>query len=256
MKKVIIIIICLFAGFIAGCADEKDTNLMSNHSNMICFEEQSDEDSPKETDSAEQNSIESLDGELFSHRLERLLEKNQYENFNFQKEEKAICIYEGVIKFDLENVKFAVYKETAKKDIVFVNMLFIQKDSGEISAWEGEDLIQIGRWNENDFQSLDAPEDEMNSGLLYEDIAEDELLDKVMKVLKQDSTGGLKLIYDGICDFLDKKYYVISSFDDLEDHLIRTRTYYVDMENGNIYQTGENSEFLRTELFYTGSVNE
>lgn len=256
MKKVIIIIICLFAGFIAGCADEKDTNLMPNHSNMICFEEQSDEDSQKETDSAEQNSIESLDGELLSQRLERLLENNQYVNFNFQKEENAICIYEGIIKFDLENDKFAVYKETAEKDIVFVNMLFIQKDSGEISTWEGEDLVQIGRWENSEFQLSDVSEGEMSSGLLYEDIAEDELLAKVMEVLKLDSAEDLKLIYDGTCSFLNKKYYVISSFDDFEDHIIRTQTYYVDTENGNIYQTGENSEFLRTELFYTGSVNE
>lgn len=210
--------------------------------------------SEKETESAEQSSIKSADDELFVQKLELLLENNRYENFNFQEEEKAICIYEGIIKFDLENVKFAVYKETAEKDIIFVNMLFIQRDSGRISTWKGEDLVQIGIWENSDFQFSDVPEGEIKSGLLYEDIAVEELLDKVMEVLKQDDGDSLKLIYDGSCDFLNKKYYMISSFNDFEDHLIRIQTYYVDVENGNIYQTGENSEFLRTELFYAGSI--
>jgi len=220
VKKAIIIIICLFASIMAGRTDRE----------------------------------ESVDPELFSRNLELMIENNRYENFLFQKEEKAICIYEGTIDLDKEYDKFAIYKETAPKDIVFVNMLFVHEDSGSIYTWEGEDLVLVGVWENNDFRPQDALETEKNGGLLYENITADELLCKVMEVLEEDGNGDFKLMYDGIRDFLNKKYYVISAFDDLEDHIIRTQTYYVDMEQGNVYRADENDESLRTELYYEGKL--
>lgn len=86
-----------------------------------------------------------------------------------------------------------------------------------------------------------------------ENINKDELLDNVVEVLVQNGFDDLRLLYDGTCDFIHRKYYVVSSANDLKDHIIREQTLYIDMENGYIYQADENNDYLRTELYYVSS---
>lgn len=186
--------------------------------------------------------------------LEMSIENNKFEDFLFQSEEKAICIYEGTINFDAMNDKFALYKETIGKDIIFINMLFIEKETGNIYTWKGEDLEKIGVWEEAEFEQEDVLETENDSGLLYENISADELLDNVMKILEQNGCSQLNLIYDGTVEFINRKYYMVNSFDNSEEHILRDQGYYIDMNRGYIYCVEENAEYLRTELYYIGKL--
>mgnify|MGYP000831067124 FL=1 len=74
-------------------------------------------------DSGVNLSRESID--VFSKKIEVLIQNYQLEYFPLQNGEKAICIYEGAYDSDLTGDKFAIYKETLEKNIIFVNMLFL-----------------------------------------------------------------------------------------------------------------------------------
>ncbi len=196
------------------------------------------------------NMAENKDIDILVKQLEILIQRNEFESFLFQSEEKAICIYEGTIEFDTMNDKFALYKETVEKDIVFVNMIFIEKETGNIYTWREEELIQIGALERVKLELTNSSESEIDNNSLYENITEDELLDKVMEALEQIGCNKLNLIYDGRIEFVNRNYYMISSFDDFEDRILRDQGYYIDCKNGYIYRVGENTDFLRTELYY------
>lgn len=200
------------------------------------------------------NTAESEDIDLLSRRLEMLIESNKFEDFILQSGEEVICIYEGTIDFDSINDKFALYKETAEKDIIFVNMLFIEKGTRNIYTWKGDDLVQIGVLEKAESELTDISESGTDNDLLYESITVDELLDKVMEVLEQNGCNKLNLVYDGTIEFINRKYYMVSSFEDFEDHIIREQEYYIDMKNGDIYRVDEDSDYLRTELYYIGDI--
>ena len=184
-----------------------------------------------------------------SKSIEMLIENNQFTEFSFQSGEKAICVYEGQASFELPKEKFAIYKETKEKNIIFMNMLFIEKDTGNIYTWGEEDLICIGKFAE-EFEVINNTA----QNLRLENATEDEVLDGVAEVLKQNGYTEFRLMYDGTRNFANRNYYVASTFDDFEDHIIRTQKFFVDMENGNVYQSDENNDFLRTELYYLGSM--
>ena len=126
------------------------------------------------------NMAENKDIDILVKQLEILIQRNEFESFLFQSEEKAICIYEGTIEFDTMNDKFALYKETVEKDIVFVNMIFIEKETGNIYTWREEELIQIGALERVKLELTNSSESEIDNNSLYENITEDELLDKVI----------------------------------------------------------------------------
>ena len=81
-------------------------------------------------------------------------------------------------------------------------------------------------------------------------------MDNVMTVLLQNGSHGLKLIYDGTTDLINRNYFQLSSFEDFEDHIHRDHHYYFDMESGNLYEGAENNPFLRKELYYIGNIKE
>lgn len=218
----------------------------------ISFLEESADLALKNNDDSGVNlSSESID--VFSKKIEVLIQNNQLEYFPFQNGEKAICIYEGAYDSDLMGDKFAIYKETSEKNIIFVNMLFVETNTGNIYTWNEENLTLIDGIGKENIELIDIFEYENSQNLLLENINNDELLDNVVEVLVQNGFDDLKLLYDGTCDFINRKYYVVSSANDLKDHIIREQTFYIDMENGYIYQADENNDYLRTELYYVGS---
>lgn len=190
--------------------------------------------------------------EILTNNMEMLIERSQLEYFSYENGEKAICVYEGTYDSEVIGSKFAVYKETLMKDIVFVNMLVIEADTYNIYTWNEDCLTHIGVIEIEELELSEISEYEDDSELLFVNISEIELLDYVIDVLAQNGFNNLKLIYDGDSEFINRKYYVVSSFSDFEDHIIREETFYIDMENGNIYQTSENNDYLRTELHYIG----
>lgn len=192
--------------------------------------------------------------EKLSKNMEILIESNQLKYFSYQNGERAICVYEGTYDSELLGSKFAVYKETLMKDIVFVNMLIIETDTYNIYTWNEGCLTYIGVIGKEELELSEFAEYDDVPNLLFENINENELLDRVIEVLTENEFGDLKLMYDGDCKFINRKYYVVSSFDDFEDHIIREETFYIDMENGSIYQASENNDYLRTELWYLGSL--
>lgn len=194
-----------------------------------------------------------FNNDMISKKMETLLESNQLEGFLFQPGEKAICLYEGQYTSDLVSNKFAIYKETCEKNIIFVNMIFIENNTGAVYAWEGENLIQISKLEKEKLESIDISEYMNSQNLLLENINKDELMDNVMTVLEKNKYVNLKLLYDGTCDFVNRNYYVVSSFSDFEDHISRELIFYVDMEKGYVYIAVDNEDFLRTELHYIGS---
>jgi len=270
MKKTIIelIIVCFFAILIYAKINPNyhptEKNEFGNGNVVDSIEDEVIDKEQNYEENAESLSIneditegeiieeENADMDLTIRRLEMSIENNKFEDFIFQSEEKAICIYEGNINFDLLNDKFALYKETIEKDIIFISMLFIEKETGNIYTWKNEDLVKIGVWEEAEFEQADVLEPENDSGLLYENISADELLNNVMKVLEQNGCSQLNLIYDGTVEFINRKYYRVSSFDNFEEHILRDQVYYIDMARGYIYCVEENAEYLRTELYYIG----
>ncbi len=88
-----------------------------------------------------------------------------------------------------------------------------------------------------------------------EKVTEDNLLNELEKVLNKNGYINIKLIYDGTQNFINREYYVVSAYDDFEDHIIRTWEFYIDMENGNIYIVSDENEFMRNELYYVNNVS-
>lgn len=88
----------------------------------------------------------------------------------------------------------------------------------------------------------------------YRDIDIDEMLNFVFASLK-DKYEDLSIVYDGTTKFIDRYYYMISSFEDHEDHIIRDENYYFDMENGNLYRL-DGWLFSRGELHYIANYSE
>ncbi len=190
--------------------------------------------------------------EILTKNMAILIESNQFKYFSYQSGERAICVYEGTYDSELLGSKFAVYKETLMKDIVFVNMVIIEADTYNIYTWNEDCLTYIGVVGKEKLELNEFAEYDDVPNLLFENIKENELLDCVIKVLAKNGFSDLKLMYDGDCEFINRKYHVVSSFIDFEDHILREETFYVDMENGNIYEVSENNDYLRTELWYLG----
>lgn len=256
MKKIIGVLIIIL--FLVICIYVKISNKYNSAENSEFDREQNWESLLNTVGITEwkmiNNEEKNEDRYLQIRQLEMSIENNKFEDFLFQSEEKAICIYEGTINFDAVNYKIALYKETIGKDIIFINMLFIEKETGNIYTWKGEDLVKIGMWEKTEFEQEDVLETENDSGLLYENISAEELLDNVMKVLEQNGCSQLNLIYDGTVEFINRKYYMVSSFDNSEEHILRGQGYYIDMNRGYIYCVEENAEYLRTELYYIGKL--
>lgn len=192
-----------------------------------------------------------------SEELEAALEDNRFNNFSFQSGERAICVYEGIISFEIEAYKFAIYKETMEKDILFQNVLFIEIDTGDIYTWGGEELeklILIDTFNMDEFERADISGKGINVDMTYKSSEADSLMNNIMAVLAQNENHDLKLIYEGTVDLINKKYFGVSLVEDFEDHIVRDRNYYLDVESGNLYEGKEESNFLRTELYYIGNI--
>ena len=144
IKKIsVIIIICFFFVFFIFIKTNQNhcfikemefsvESEVDNYERQNC-EEPNDLIPTAESDTEKiMNMAENKDIDILVKQLEILIQRNEFESFLFQSEEKAICIYEGTIEFDTMNDKFALYKETVEKDIVFVNMIFIEKETGNI----------------------------------------------------------------------------------------------------------------------------
>lgn len=172
--------------------------------------------------------------------------------FTFQTGEKAICIYEGEAGIDLKGEQLALYKETVEKDILFINILYIESNTGNIYTWDKENLILIGTLEQ--LEAVNIYEQENIQDLLLKNITEDNLMNDLVRVLNKNGYTNIKLIYDGTQDFANKKYHVVSTYDDFEDHIIRTQEFYIDIENGNIYIVSDNNEFMRNELYYVDNL--
>lgn len=194
-----------------------------------------------------------------SEELETIIEDNQLENFLFYSGENAICVYEG-ISFEINAHKFAVYKETVEKDILFENMLFIEHDTGDIYTWGGEELKKltlINSFNMDEFEGgADILAKDTSIDRVYERDEIEPLMSEIIDLLMQDGSRDLEMIYDGTTDLINKKYFGISLMEDFEDHIVRSQHYYLDVESGNLYVGGEDVLSLRTELYYIGNIKE
>lgn len=198
-------------------------------------------------DNEEISALEDDDMELFSKNVAAAIENNQFEKFKFQIGEKAICIYEGKIDSPLRAYAYAIYRETVDKNIIFENMFYVEYATGNIYTWEGENLesiVAIGVLDKTELTLMNIPDKEII----------DKLMDKTMNLLIEKGSINLKLIYEGMSSFANREYFLFSSFEDYDDHIIREQLYYVDKENGNLYREEENNTFLRMELYYIGTI--
>lgn len=186
--------------------------------------------------------------------LELLIENNVLKKLVPDLDARVICIYEGEQEFDVTNYKFAIYKEDAEKNIIFVNMIFVEEGTEDVYTWEGDSLVQIGNMKQSEVKTDERYKSKSQINLLYENVELGYLLVMVAEVLEENVNENVNLIYDGTTEFLNRKYHVMSAFDDHETHIIRGQSYYLDMESGNLYVKKENAEFLRTELYYIGGI--
>lgn len=191
---------------------------------------------------------------LLIDQLRTFLRTNCLEYLSFLPEEMPMLSYEGITEYDIRSYRFALYKETIEKDIVFVNMVFVEEDAENVYIGGEEELVLIGTLDNAKMILSESPIDESYNNLKLKNMETDELLDRIMEVLMQNGYPRLNLIYDGIIEFLNRDYCMISSFDDFEDHILRKQTYYIDSQDGCIYRVEENADFLRTELYYIGNL--
>ena len=176
------------------------------------------------------------------------------ERFFLQPDENMICVYEGTMELETVKHRYALYKETAEQDIIFVNILLVEEETGDYYTWEGENLVPVSRQEIEKIKLPDTSESETESELFYQNITVEELLDKVVELLKQQGYSGFNLIYDGTTDFIDRTYYIVCTYEDFEDHIIREQSYYIDRKTGYLYHVEEEPDFLRTELYYLGDL--
>ena len=169
-----------------------------------------------------------------------------YKTF-LQPNETPICIYERMNKF-------AVYKKTLEKNIIFVDVVFVEKETNRIFTWQEDEMIPIGNLEDGKVSFSEMQDFSNKSYIPKKKMAGDELLVNVMSKLEQNGLNHLNLIYDGTIKFLNRNYYMISSFESFEDHIIRNQGYYIDSTNGDIYCVAEHAESLRTELFYIDNL--
>ncbi len=132
---------------------------------------------------------------ISNENIEILIESNQFKYFSYQSGERAICVYEGAYDSELLGSKFAVYKETLMKDIVFVNMVIIEADTYNIYTWNEDCLTYIGDIGKEEFELNEFAEYDDVPDLLFENIKVDELLDCVIKVLAKNGFSDLKLYH-------------------------------------------------------------
>ncbi|MDE7403921.1 MAG: hypothetical protein K2M81_02315 [Lachnospiraceae bacterium] len=194
------------------------------------------------------------DMKSFLNIAEAAIENNELPGFLFSPEEKAICIYEGEKAFEISAHVFAIYKETAQNDIVFENMLYIEHGTGNLYTWEGEELVPMGMFYDKEATLSDFTihEEETDFGEERIDIIDGEM-DAVMEILLQAGNEDIKLIYDGIDRFAGREYLVVSSYEENDEKIHRTASYYIDRNSGNIYRKEENNDSLRDELHYIGT---
>lgn len=202
----------------------------------------------------EMGEIENEDINMLIDQLKLFLNTSCLEYLSFLPEETPILAYEGITEYGTRSYRFALYKETIEKDIVFVNMVFVEKDTENVYIWGEEELVLIGMLDKAKMILSESPFDDSYNNSNLENMETDELLDRVMEVLMQNEYSRSNLMYDGIIEFLNRDYYMISSFDDFEDHILRKQKYYIDSQNGYIYREEENADFLRTELYYIGNL--
>ena len=211
----------------------------------------------------------------YTQAIENMLESNETDCFVFMRGEKAICYYEG--KGQDYDYRFALYKKTQDENLVFVNMIYIDslaelhmytfesdnsneyreiKPSKYRQEAEVRDLVSAELDKENVWETALQKSKETKKDVATDGDTVDTLLDKTMDLLKEKDFAYQHLMYDGVRDFLGKSYYVISAVDDMETHIIRTQSYYVDATNGNVYRMSETDDvFMRTELYYIGNCN-
>ncbi|EOS19146.1 hypothetical protein C804_06534 [Lachnospiraceae bacterium A4] len=209
----------------------------------------------KENDSALQNFEVGLNAMPISE-----MEKEEHEEVNkltgqletffktsLQPNETPICFYEGMNKF-------VVYKKTLEKDIIFVDVVFVEKETNRIFTWNEDEMIPIGSLEDGKVNFPEMQDFSNKSYIPLKKITGDELLVNVMSKLEQNGLNHLNLIYDGTIKFLNRNYYRVSSFESFEDHIIRNQRYYIDSTNGDIYCVAENADSLRTELYYIDNL--
>lgn len=166
---------------------------------------------------------------------------------SLQPNETPICFYEGMNQF-------AVYKKTLEKDIIFVDVVFVEKETNRIFTWNGDEMIPLGSLEDGKVSFPEIQDFSNKSYIPAKKMTGDELLVNVMSKLEQNGLNHLNLIYDGTIKFLNRNYDMISSFESFEDHIIRNQGYYIDSTNGDIYCVAEDAESLRTELFYIDNL--
>ncbi|EOS25003.1 hypothetical protein C804_04786 [Lachnospiraceae bacterium A4] len=243
IKRMYIIIILIFI------------SIISRYKFRNIEREETGQTAKKENDGALQNFEAGLNAMPMSEmEMEEHEEQNEltgrleayYKTF-LQPNETPICIYEGMNKF-------AVYKKTLEKNIIFVDVVFVEKETNRIFTWQEDEMIPIGNLEDGKVNFSEMQDFSNKSYILMKKMAGDELLVNVMSKLEQNGLNHLNLIYDGTIKFLNRNYYMISSFESFEDHIIRNQGYYIDSTNGDIYCVAEDAESLRTELFYIDNL--
>lgn len=210
----------------------------------------------------------------YTQAIENMLESNETDCFVFMRGEEAICYFEG--KGQDYDYRFALYKKTQDANIVFVNMIYIDSLTElHMYTLEGDDhdkyrKIKPGQYlkeseirdvvfswikNENVWEAVLLKSKETKADIVTDENTVDTLLNKTMDLLKEKDFEYQHLMYDGVRDFLGKSYYVISDEDDMDTHIMRTQSYYVDASNGNVYRMSEDEVSLRNELYYIGNCN-
>ena len=130
----------------------------------------------------------------------------------------------------------------------------VKQETGNFYVWKDGELFLIGTQEKEAQYALKNPNAEPENGLPQEHMTVDEVLDKTMDALQQAGYNETNLIYDGTVHYINRTYDKVSAFDDFPDHIVRGQRYYIDRKTKALYRVEEEPEFLRTELYYIGTL--
>lgn len=201
--------------------------------------------------------IQNINVEIFTRKLEELLQSNFLEEFQFQETENAICIYLSTEHDPFDMYVFAVYKEEVTGNIVREKSVYVSKESGNIYEKEEKEMILL----ETDVIKGIVLPDESRQVWNYEEgsisgAKGEEILDMVAVFLSEkEGITGFKIMYYGIYTFSDRRYHNVYLVEESDTNIHILQRYYIDDQSLKMYKEPEDwyadTEIL---LYYIGNL--
>lgn len=253
MKKVIKTII-LIAIMIFQCIDMQNIKVYAKPQDQECTHEKNQGVfMSQEIEEAIQN----INVEIFTRKLEELLQSNFLEEFQFQETENAICIYLSTEHDSFDMYVFAVYKEEGNGNIVREKSVYVSKESGNIYKKEEKEMILLGT---DVIKGIVLPDESRQVWYYEEESISSEKTGKILDMAadflrEKEGITDFKIMYNGISTFSHRHYHNVYLVEESDINIHILQRYYIDDQSLKMYKEPEDwyadTEIL---LYYIGNI--